>query len=384
MREGAWISAKDGKFAWVDEHARFIQRKEDAMAIGVPEKVFDKIREMKWDFNGEGREQILATVMEAGFIRMRGHGSFWTFEFTMASEKALWACFDFLLNFAGPFTQCRFNNLRTGETIDMTFQDFKAAMTEDTSKVLRVATVMTEEQFPKKASFNSHLLRRQAAGYPRLMQIMKGLVPKITTFGIMSVDNPQNTPLSEPENKKRRESFKRVLGHAQYGYVQHSGNYNGFEKSFFVMNVRLSDMTNWCDADHYDQESYIFGEVNSAKREVTFTLYYGTTPGAQRKVVLGLGEDVDNYYSEYKGRKFIIPFFDDDYAPTDEGMSNLPLGVPFAKEDVEDSEENEPHLAMIYAGNEALAADALGKTAGMCNYHKRGLLLQAVRKLNIT
>ena len=232
-------------------------------------------------------------------------------------------------------------------------------------------------------TFNASYLQPKKAmsGYSRLMQIMKGQVPSITTFGIMSVDNPQNMALSEPENKKRREQFKEVLKRAHYGYVQHNGMYDRFEKAFFIMNVRLDNLEQWCSDNQFDQESFIFGEV-VPNQKVTFTLYYGNTPGPQREVVLHMEDGVENYYSEYKGRKFVIPFFDDDYIP-EQSETNVPVGVPFEGPEVE-NEENATHLATIFANQDALKNDALGKTAGMSNWHKRGQILEAVRKLKVT
>ena len=148
MREGCWINAKTGQFFWIDEHATWMKNELNAHSIGLPKKVYEKIMGMNWDFNGPGRAEILATVMNAGFIRMRGHGSFWTFEFTIKSSDALWSCLEFLDNFAGPMTQCRFNNLRTGEAIEVPYTKFKQEMAEDPEKLLRVAKVMTEEAYP--------------------------------------------------------------------------------------------------------------------------------------------------------------------------------------------------------------------------------------------
>ena len=231
--------------------------------------------------------------------------------------------------------------------------------------------------------FNSKLLSKQAmSGYSRLMQIMSGQVPSIHTFGIMSVDNPQNQPLSEPDNQLRRDEFKVVLKKAHYGYVQHNGVYDRWEKAFFIMNVSQAQLAKWCDPKNFDQESYIFGEVDHDKNEVDITLFEGSTPISVRRVVLYMENGVQNYYSEFKGRKFQIPFFDDNYAPTDKGASNLPLGVPFQVSEV-DTPENAEHLATILKGNESLRKDATGKTAGMCNYFKRGHLLQCVRNLTV-
>jgi len=378
MKEGAWINGKTGKFAWITEHASWVKDPENARSIGVPESVIEKIQSLRSDFNGKGREEILATVMQAGFIRMRGHGSFWTFEFTMPSEEALWACMSFLQDFAGPFTQCRFNNLRTGETIDTPFQEFEKTMQQDPTQILRIAKVVT---YPRMASFLEHVGDevKVASGYPRLMQIMKGLIPTVHTFGIMSVDNPQNQALSEEENQKRRNQFKADLKRGYYGYVQHNGMYDRPEKAFFIMNVRLSELTQWCGETQFDQESYIYGQVNHDEHEVVMTLYYGATPGPQRKVVLRVENGVENYYSEYKGRKFVIPFFDETEAPESE-ESNLPTGVPFDKNDV-DTPKNASQLNLILANAEGLRKDALGLTVGMGNWNKRGMLLQAVRQL---
>lgn len=168
MDEGAWINIRTGKFSWINEHASWMKNKQNADSVGLPEHVYNKIKDMHWDFNGEGRAEILATIMKAGFIRMRGHGSYWTFEFTAKTTDALWACLDFLMNFAGPMTSCRFNNLRTGESIEMSYSKFQAEMAEDTEKVMRVARILTEDEYPRKMAFlksySSSLLHKEDDG----------------------------------------------------------------------------------------------------------------------------------------------------------------------------------------------------------------------------
>ena len=153
MREGAWINSVNGQFAWVSEHASWIQKEENAQKVGLSHDVWLRIKDMRWDFNGGGRAEILAIIMSAGFIRMRGHGSYWTFEFTIKTYDALWACLSFLVDYAGPYTMCRFNNLRTGEQIEKGFKEFQEMMEEDPEEVMRIASVMTEEQNPKQAKF---------------------------------------------------------------------------------------------------------------------------------------------------------------------------------------------------------------------------------------
>lgn len=375
MNEGAWINARTGKFAWIDEHARWIQRETNAKALGLPDSVYANIKTMRADFNGDGREGILAAVMNAGFIRMRGHGSYWTFEFTMATVDALKACEKFLAAMAGPMTQCRFNNLRTGEAIEMPYAEFQEKMMDEPENILRVAS-----QVPTKTAFTKGEYKL-AKGYPRLMQIMKGQVPSIHTFGIMSADNPMNQQVSAADNKANEEKFKNVLKSAECGYVMHNGMYDRMEHAFFIMNVQYDQLVKWCDSDHFNQESFIYGEVDHNSQRVTIKLVEHGVVISTREVALVLKDGAENYFSEYKGRKFQIPFFDDAYMPTEKD-TNVPVGVPFQGSEVE-TPENLPHLSTIYTRNEGLRLAAYGLKVGMGAWADRGLTLAALRKLKL-
>jgi hypothetical protein len=97
MREGAWINAHTGAWSWVSEHASWIQRPENAQALGLPVKDYARLATIPWDFNGPGRNAILRGAMDAGFIRMRGHGTEVTFEFTQPMESTIRALIPFLL-----------------------------------------------------------------------------------------------------------------------------------------------------------------------------------------------------------------------------------------------------------------------------------------------
>ena len=59
-----------------------------------------------------------------GFIRVRGHRTHITFEFTVPTKEVLRACNDFLHEVAGPLSVLRFNNLRTNETIEFFYREF--------------------------------------------------------------------------------------------------------------------------------------------------------------------------------------------------------------------------------------------------------------------
>jgi hypothetical protein len=381
MKEGAWINVNTGKFEWVDEHASWIKRELNAEAIGLPKRIYQKIMDMDWDFDGPGRAEILYEVMKGGFIRMRGHGSYWTFEFTCDSYKALWCCLDFLMNYAGPYTNCRFSNLRTRESIELSFNEFQRTMAKEPELILRQAKILTETEYPERrfATFRSPLLGfKEASGYPRLMNILKGKVPSIHTFGIISVDNPQGTVVAPEENNKKQTEFKQALSHAGYGYVQHKGKYGEFERAFFIMNISITDLLKW--KSKFDQDSVIFGRVDQEEHKVIFKLIGDDGTRSVREDVLSLSSDAEEYYSEYKGRRFLIPFFDDAYEPKNT-ESNIPIEI--LDKNLEENQANLPHLATIMSNAEGTKLDAEGLKIGMGNYYTRCSVLAALRHLAI-
>jgi hypothetical protein len=151
MKEGAWINTRSGKFWWVQEHCMFAKDPKSQDEMGLPPKVREEIAPFTCDFNGPDRENVLLHVMRAGYIRFRGHGSQYTFEFWGPSVDNLWACYMFAKEYAGPFTYIVINNLKSKETVSMTFQEFEKRMQEDERSVLRVAKKLlaTEHRVPE-------------------------------------------------------------------------------------------------------------------------------------------------------------------------------------------------------------------------------------------
>jgi hypothetical protein len=217
------------------------------------------------------------------------------------------------------------------------------------------------------------------SGYPRLMQILKGKVPSVHTFGIMSVDNPMGKTAPAEFNNKQQAQFKKDLQRSGLGYVQHKGKYGEFERAFFIMNVRKSAMMTWMKA--YNQDSIIFGQVNKDSNSVLFEMIGNNGEiRSTRTIALVLNDGNPEFYSEIKGRKFIIPFFDDEYIPSQED-SNIPVEIPFDGPEIEKNPENLPHLATIYTNSEQTRKDALGLSTGMGAMYTRASVLAAMRKL---
>jgi len=135
MKEGAWVNIATGRFEWITEHCDWIKVHENAQKIGLPENVFQQIKNIPNDYSGPKRERILRAVMDAaaGFIRVRGHGSWIAIEFTAPTETALRACRNFLRQVCGPLSVLRFNHLggKKNETIELTYEQFEERMKEE-------------------------------------------------------------------------------------------------------------------------------------------------------------------------------------------------------------------------------------------------------------
>jgi hypothetical protein len=153
MKEGAWINGKTFEHFFVSEHASWVKEEANALKLGIPTEVWEKIKNMPNDFNGPRREAILFTVMQSGpFIRMRGQGNLYAFEFMCKSLDAVWGVFTFCQKYAGDYTGIRLNNLRTKESIDVTYREFQHLMEEGEEKILRVAKAITDKQLSVFAS----------------------------------------------------------------------------------------------------------------------------------------------------------------------------------------------------------------------------------------
>jgi len=131
MREGCWIR-NTGDWHWITEHASWILKPENARLLRLPEEVQSELSTISWDFNGPGREAILRLAMSAGLIRMRGHGSSVTFEFTLPMSAAIQSVRPFMDQNFGPLTWCQFNDLDTGQSFGSFYKDLCKAMDNET------------------------------------------------------------------------------------------------------------------------------------------------------------------------------------------------------------------------------------------------------------
>lgn len=152
------------------------------------------------------------------------------------------------------------------------------------------------------------------AGASRVLQTLRGMVPKVRTIAILTAENPHSKELSPRENNERNLKLELQLANGQYSFRKIKGKYNNKENSFMVNNMSKNVTLSF--GKQFEQESVIFGEYyeENDRYGMKFELLstelktFGEVI-SERKIFIS-HEGQDNMYSEIKGRKFQIPFFD--------------------------------------------------------------------------
>ena len=158
------------------------------------------------------------------------------------------------------------------------------------------------------------------AGYARVVNIMRGLVPTINTLAFLTAENPNGKQADPATNKAANQELEKKLRAMNVGFKKIKGHYGGPENSFFTPNIDKEEALQL--GKDFNQESIIFGEKSTDTKDgknydgMTFSLIYTDyrfgQALAQRDVFVNM-DSADDYYTKVKGRKFQIPFFDDDY-----------------------------------------------------------------------
>jgi hypothetical protein len=178
---------------------------------------------------------------------------------------------------------------------------------------------ITKDIEAEKIKFNE-------SGKARLLQILNGAVPNIWTFGIITAENPMGQPLSKNENIILNKKLESDLRRGNFGFFKIIGKYGSVENPFFINNINIKTLIKW--GIIYQQESFIYAIKNFSKDNAPYIVFYyyeqghtkdynniKTGDGKFKKVseryIYQSVDDADDFYSEYKGKKFIIPFFDE-------------------------------------------------------------------------
>lgn len=144
----------------------------------------------------------------------------------------------------------------------------------------------------------------------KLRQILYGAKKNIFTFAIGTPENPMGIKYSDRENVERYEDFKNELAEQRLSWKQLRGKYGNEEHPVLISNINLDYAKYIFGAEKYDQESFIFGVVENNK---TLFCYYQQDDNKEfrlldKEIKIIEDSDADDFYTEFKGYKFNIPF----------------------------------------------------------------------------
>ena len=192
--------------------------------------------------------------------------------------------------------------------------------------------------------WNKYLLK-EVSQFRDIMRILSGERGTVFTIGMMTPENPNAEQLPQEENDRLLKDFERRLKEKQLGFRKIRGKFGNKERSYIIPNIRRDEIVEL--GKEFGQEAVIWGEKDEEGKMI-FSYIEGDRTLQQRDVVL-TGDDIDartDFYSQEPGgpekhsitypkkgkgkpltrtaRKFVIPFFDEEYEIEDESEDYTP------------------------------------------------------------
>ena len=155
----------------------------------------------------------------------------------------------------------------------------------------------------------------QESGFNRIINILQGKVATVTTVGFLTGENPMAQKMSSAENRDLNKELMTWMRERGYGPIRIRGKFGNKERSMIIPNITRADMVEV--GKYFNQESVIWGKRTEEDRFI-FEYIEGDKTIQKRDVVL-FDDSVqarEDFYSQERqsaGRKFYIPFFDEEY-----------------------------------------------------------------------
>ena len=153
------------------------------------------------------------------------------------------------------------------------------------------------------------------SGFNRTKNILQGKVASVDAVGFMTGWNPQAQQLARKENRDLNKELMAWMRERGYGPIRIRGKFGNKERSMIIPNITREDMVE--AGLYFDQKSVIWGKKTEEDKFV-FEYIEGNETKQRRDAVL-FDDEVqarEDFYSQERqsaGRKFYIPFFDDQY-----------------------------------------------------------------------
>lgn len=210
------------------------------------------------------------------------------------------------------------------------------------------------------------------AGFARSRTAMLGLIPNISTIAFLTAENPQGERASTAFNRKQNEKLEDALRAMNLGFRKVKGKFGSEESSYMIMNITRDEAVDL--GQMFDQEAVIWGEKVETPNKTGFSFQYieGDNTIQTRGISLS-SRDIqsrEDYYSQIKGRKFIIPFFDDDY----EGVKRMVVKL-------DESLLTEQKADLYKSFQEHLRKSLRPAATPKSRWHHRGVMGEIVKKM---
>jgi len=160
------------------------------------------------------------------------------------------------------------------------------------------------------------------SGYARVANTMRGLVPSIEAVGIFTAQNPEGKPTDSKTNQVLNTALRDDLRKKKLGFRMVDGEYGTHEDTFFIPNISRDESVEF--GAKYRQKEIIWGSKETYQKngntytgmkfELIDTLVNIGQTNSERWIFIN-DNNRDDYYTEVKGRRFYIPFYDE---PVDE------------------------------------------------------------------
>ena len=242
--------------------------------------------------------------------------------------------------------------------------------------------------------WNRYLLK-EVSQFRDIMRILSGDRQNVQSVGMMTPENPNAEQLPEEENDRLISDFTRKVREMNLGYRKIRGKFGNRERSFIIPNISREEIIQL--GKDYGQEAVIWGSMQDGK--MVYEYIEGDNTLQKRDIVLS-GSDVDaksDFYSQEPGgpegyritygddpktgerkattqgpaKKFIIPFFDEEYDFEEEGLGEgiLPeLDLTIERELYEDTKRR---LKRILKENVTKKSRWQNRRIIKYNYNKR-------------
>jgi len=214
------------------------------------------------------------------------------------------------------------------------------------------------------------------SGFNRIKNILQGKVASVDTVGFMTGWNPQAQQLARKDNRNLNKELMAWMRERGYGPIRIRGKFGNKERSMIIPNITREDMVE--AGLYFDQESVIWG-AKTGEDKFIFEYIEGSETKQRRDVVL-FDDEVqarEDFYSQERqsaGRKFFIPFFDEQYE-MEEGFE-YDYELPSLSE-----EQREQHKDLIKEINERVARTLDSDRTSKSRWHHRQILRINLREL---